>query len=166
MNYVVTYGDKEDTIKIEEAGVAQYRVGIGDREFVVDAHRVESNTWSIILDGKVYEVDLVVNDDDIEVFINGDLYPLKVVNEQKKALSRAKEAAEGGKQLITAPMPGKVVKVLVEEGEEVGANQGLIVIEAMKMENEFKARAKGKVKEIFVSEGDVVEGGDKLILIE
>ncbi|MDH3258318.1 MAG: biotin/lipoyl-binding protein, partial [Deltaproteobacteria bacterium] len=84
----------------------------------------------------------------------------------KKALSRAKDVAEGGKQFIDASMPGKVVQVLVMEGEEVVANQGLVIIEAMKMENEFKAKAPGKVKEVFVQEGDIVNGGDKLLLIE
>ncbi|RMG60048.1 MAG: acetyl-CoA carboxylase biotin carboxyl carrier protein subunit [Deltaproteobacteria bacterium] len=166
MNYYVSFGEREELISVEEAGVAQYRVTLGNKTFVVDAHRVEENTWSIILDGRVFEVDLLVGDEEISVYLNGDLYPLKVVNEQQKALSRTKETAEGGKQLLTAPMPGKVVKVLVSEGEEVGPNQGLIIIEAMKMENEFKSSAPGKVKEIFVKEGEVVEGGDKLILIE
>ena len=63
-------------------------------------------------------------------------------------------------------MPGKVVKILVKEGEEVDEKQGVIVIEAMKMENEFKSKSSGKVKEIFVTEGDVVAGGAKLLLIE
>ena len=63
-------------------------------------------------------------------------------------------------------MPGKVVKLLVDEGEEVQSDQGVIVVEAMKMENELKSAVTGKVKEIFVQEGEVVEAGAKLLLVE
>ncbi|NIS75749.1 MAG: hypothetical protein GTO08_10850 [Deltaproteobacteria bacterium] len=166
MNYYVSMGDNEIIIGVTEAGIAQFKIHIDDREIQVDAHKVERDAWSIVIDSKVYEADLVVSDEDIEVLIRGDRYPLKVLNEQKKALSRAKDVAEGGKQFIDAPMPGKVVRVLVMEGEEVAANQGLVIIEAMKMENEFKAKAPGKVKEVFVQEGEIVNGGDKLLLIE
>ncbi|NIO15764.1 MAG: acetyl-CoA carboxylase biotin carboxyl carrier protein subunit [Deltaproteobacteria bacterium] len=166
MNYYVSLEEKEVLVGVTEAGVAQFKVRIDDREIAVDAHKVEKDAWSIVIDNRVYEADLVVSDEDIEVLIRGDRYPLKVLNEQKKALGRVSEAAEGGKQLIDAPMPGKVVKVLVVEGEDVEANQGVIIIEAMKMENEFKSRAAGKVKEVFVKEGDIVEGGEKLLLIE
>ena len=63
-------------------------------------------------------------------------------------------------------MPGKVVKLLVSVGEEVQADQGVIVVEAMKMENELKSAIAGKVQEIFVKEGEVVESGAKLLLVE
>lgn len=166
MNYIVNLGDKEVVVGVEDSGIAQFKVVVGEDEVKVDAHRVEPNTWSIIVDNRTYEADLVVSEEAIEVHIRGDMYPLKVINEQRKALRRAGEIAEGGKQLLTAPMPGKVIKILVDEGEEVGAQQGLIIIEAMKMENEFKSSAPGKVKEVFISEGDVVDSGDKLLLIE
>jgi biotin carboxyl carrier protein len=76
------------------------------------------------------------------------------------------ESFEAGKALVTSPMPGKVVKILVAEGEEVQAAQGVIVVEAMKMENELKSAGAGKVQEIFVKEGEVVESGAKLVLVE
>lgn len=166
MNYFVSMGEKEVIVGVSEAGVAHFKVHLGEREIQVDAHKVERHSWSVVIDNKVYEADLLVSEDNMEVLIKGDRYPLRVLNEQKKALSRTKDAAMGGKQLIDAPMPGKVVKVLVMEGEEVTMNQGLVIIEAMKMENEFKAKAPGKVKEVFVQEGDIVEGGAKLLLIE
>jgi biotin carboxyl carrier protein len=68
--------------------------------------------------------------------------------------------------MVSSPMPGKVVKLLVGLGEEVKADQGVIVVEAMKMENELKSALTGKVKEIFVKEGEVVESGAKLLLVE
>ena len=79
---------------------------------------------------------------------------------------RAGGKGSAGKAMLTSPMPGKVVKLLVGEGQEVEAGQGVIVVEAMKMENELKSAVAGKVKEIFVEEGQVVESGAKLLLVE
>jgi biotin carboxyl carrier protein len=71
-----------------------------------------------------------------------------------------------GKQLIVAPMPGKVVKVLVKVGDEVKQGQGLVVVEAMKMENELKSPKDGKVVELFAKEGTAVENNAKLVVVE
>nr|WP_306414357.1 biotin/lipoyl-containing protein [Corallococcus exiguus] len=71
-----------------------------------------------------------------------------------------------GRQVILAPMPGKVVKVLVAVGEEVKEGQGLVVVEAMKMENELKSPKAGKVTEVFAKEGTAVENNAKLVVVE
>jgi biotin carboxyl carrier protein len=74
--------------------------------------------------------------------------------------------AAAGPQRVTAPMPGKVVKVLVSPGDEVEARQGLVVIEAMKMENELRAPRAGRVREVHVKEGAPVESGRLLVVLE
>jgi len=79
---------------------------------------------------------------------------------------RAGSGAGEGPQEITAPMPGKIVKVLVVEGEEVSSGQGLVVIEAMKMQNELRAPRAGKVGRIYAAEGSGVEAGAKLLRLE
>ncbi len=79
---------------------------------------------------------------------------------------RAGSAAGEGPQEITAPMPGKIVKVLVKEGAEVSSGQGLVVIEAMKMQNELHAPRAGKVGRIYAAEGSGVEAGAKLLRLE
>ncbi len=86
---------------------------------------------------------------------------------KKKGLrTKSREHTVEGKQSIITEMPGKVVKILVQKGDEVKLNQGLIVIEAMKMENELKSPKNGKVIEINIKEGETVESGAALILIE
>ena len=75
-------------------------------------------------------------------------------------------AAEAGPQKITAPMPGKIVRIMVAEGDEVKAGQGIIVMEAMKMQNEMKSPKDGKVQKILTSEGSTVNPGDALAVIE
>src|SRR3989337_3108684 len=164
MNYVATIGNREVKITVEEVGVARYMVRGDEKEYLVDAHRVQDSVWSILYGTNSFEVDVQRKGDDYEVLIGGDCHKFTLMNEQLKAMSRAGGKAAAGKALLTSPMPGKVVKLLVKEGEEVKSDQGVIVVEAMKMENELKSAVAGKVKEIFVKEGEGVEAGAKLLL--
>ncbi len=166
MNYVATIGEKEVRVTVEEVGVARYKVAIDGQEHLVDAHQVQSTLWSILRGPDSYEADIQGKDEEYEVLIAGDCYKFSLMNEQRKALMRSAGKGGAGKAMVTSPMPGKVVKLLVAEGDDVLADQGVVVVEAMKMENELKSAVAGKVKEIFVKEGEVVESGAKLIFVE
>ena len=166
MNYIGTIGEKEVKVAVREVGVARYAVTIDGDEHLVDAHQVQDSVWSILYGSASFEVDVQGRDEEFEVLIAGDCYKFTLMNEQRKALMRAAGKGAAGKAMVTSPMPGKVVKLLVAEGEEVKTEQGVIVVEAMKMENELKSAVTGKVKEIFVKEGEVVESGAKLLLVE
>ena len=166
MNYIATIGEREVKVTVKEVGVARYLVKGAEKEYLVDAHQVQDSVWSVLYGTESFEVDVQGRDDEYEVLIGGDCYKFSLMNEQRKALIRAGGKGAVGKALVTSPMPGKVVKLLVDEGEEVQTEQGVIVVEAMKMENELKAAITGKVKEIFVKEGEVVESGAKLLLVE
>jgi biotin carboxyl carrier protein len=166
MNYIATRGEREVKVTVKEIGVARYMVTGAEKEYLVDAHQVQDSVWSILYGTESFEVDVQGRDDEYEVLIEGDCYKFSLMNEQRKALIRAGGKGAVGKALVTSPMPGKVLKLLVAEGEEVQTDQGVIVVEAMKMENELKSAVTGKVKEIFVKEGEVVELGSKLLLVE
>ena len=166
MNYIATIGDREVKVTVKEVGVARYLVTGDEKEYLVDAHQVQDSVWSILYGTGSFEVDVQGRNEDYEVLIEGDCYKFSLMNEQRKVLVRAGGKVAAGKAMVTSPMPGKVVKLLVSEGEEVQAAQGVIVVEAMKMENELKSAVAGKVKEIFVKEGEVVESGAKLLLVE
>ena len=167
MNYVATIGEREVKITVEELGGSNYKVTLDGREVVVDAHQVANRLWSVMHGNASLEVDVTpVPGDAFEVLINGDCHKFSLMNEQRRAMIRAGAKGAAGKAMVSSPMPGKVVKILVAEGEEVRADQGVIVVEAMKMENELKSAIAGKVKEIFVGEGEVVESGAKLLLVE
>ncbi|NJD62114.1 MAG: biotin/lipoyl-binding protein [Deltaproteobacteria bacterium] len=166
MNYIGTIGEKEVRVSVRETGVARYAVTIDGQEHLVDAHQVQSSVWSVLYGETSFEVDVQGKDEEFEVLISGDCYKFTLMNEQRKALMRTGGKGAAGKAMVTSPMPGKVVKLLVKEGEEVKADQGVVVVEAMKMENELKSAVTGKVKEIFVKEGEVVESGAKLLLVE
>ena len=166
MNYIAMIEEREVKVTVTEVGVARYVIRADGKEYLVDAHQVQDSVWSILYGAESFEVDVQGRDDAYEVLIGGDCYKFSLMNEQRKALIRAGGKGAAGKALVTSPMPGKVVKLLVAEGEEVQADQGVIVVEAMKMENELKSAVTGKVKEIFVQEGEVVESGAKLLLVE
>jgi len=167
MNYVATIGEREVRIAVKELGGANYEVAIDGVPHVVDARQVASHLWSILQDNKSIEVDVTqLPGEEFEVLIDGDCHKFSLINEQRRAMIRAGGKRITGKAILVSPMPGKVAKLLVEVGQEVKADQGLIVVEAMKMENELKATNPGRVKEILVKEGDVVELGAKLILVE
>jgi biotin carboxyl carrier protein len=167
MSYVAMIGEREVAITVEELGGANYNVRIDGVEHVVDAHQVAGHLWSVLYGSASFVVDVAqLPTEEYEVLIQGDCHKFSLMNEQRRALMRAGGKGSAGKAMLTSPMPGKVVKLLVEEGQEVEAGQGVIVVEAMKMENELKSAVAGKVKEIFVKEGEVVESGAKLLLVE
>jgi biotin carboxyl carrier protein len=167
MSYVATIDEREVTITVEELGGSNYKVTIDGVEHVVDAQPVAGSLWSVLYGNGSFEVDVTrLPAEEYEVLIQGDCHKFSLMNEQRRAMIRAGGKGSAGKAMLTSPMPGKVVKLLVAEGQEVEAGQGVIVVEAMKMENELKSAVAGKVKEIFVEEGQVVESGAKLLLVE
>jgi biotin carboxyl carrier protein len=166
MKYVATIGEREVTVAVEANSGSTYEVIIeGERE-IVDARRVADRLWSILHGNDSVEVDVFqLQGDEFEVMIGGDSYRFSLMNEQRRAILRAGGKGGSGSAVITSPMPGKIVKLLVEVGQEVSADHGVIVVEAMKMENELKSVGAGTVTEIFVKEGDVVESGAKLLQV-
>ena len=99
--------------------------------------------------------------------VHVDGAPVEVsIDQIRRAGAAAAHAAGDGPQRVTAPMPGKIVKLLVKPGDKVQARQGVIVVEAMKMENELRARAAGTVSEVRVAEGTSVEAGAILVVLE
>jgi biotin carboxyl carrier protein len=104
---------------------------------------------------------------DVGAIASGHRSYVKVESERMRAASAAKKAGgAGSEKIVKSPMPGRVVKVMAEVGQEIAAGTPLLVVEAMKMENEVKAKAACKVAEIFVKAGDTVEANAKLVRFE
>src|SRR5580658_7118143 len=147
-------------------------VQIGDRQHQVDlaspgaaVEEVETGVYSILRDGRSYEI--VVRDGldgALDVHVNGSHYVARV-SDPRKSKKRSGALLEG-RQNVLAPMPGKVVRLLVAVGDEVGAGQGLVVVEAMKMQNEIKSPKAGKIVAIAVAEGVAVNPGQVLMSVE
>jgi biotin carboxyl carrier protein len=165
----------------------KYEVLVAGETRVVELSRVDDK-WKISLDGKELEADVVeVAPHTFSVLLNGESHQIRVapradgtltlhtglaeypaeVSDPRIWRGRRHGALEAeGRQQITAPMPGKVVRLLVSEGDQVQAGQGLLVVEAMKMQNEIRSPKNGKVEKLLAKENQAVNAGDILAWVE
>jgi biotin carboxyl carrier protein len=165
-------GGMEKSVEIEPiAGAAhRWRIIVDGAERTIDAHRLGPSAWSLLLGDQVLTVDVDPGKDgELLCEVRGVVVPVRVVDEQKRMLEKAQAAQQAmpkGPLVIESNMPGKVVKVLVKPGEAVAANQPLIVVEAMKMENEVRAPRAGAVTVVHVRDGQTIDAQGALVTIE
>ncbi|MCA9626570.1 MAG: biotin/lipoyl-binding protein [Myxococcales bacterium] len=176
MRYFVTIEGEEhvmDVVKLPSGGfeVRPVRLAEGGGEELLAPIPAELSSTgglsTVHLDGQVF--DLVIDGEmpgEVDAYANGRRATVRVETERSRAAASVRGAKAGSADgTIKSPMPGKVVKVLVTEGQEVAAGSPVVVVEAMKMENELVAEGPGTVKKVFVQPGDAVEGGAKLVTI-
>jgi biotin carboxyl carrier protein len=160
-------GRREATVEVTSQGPGVYEVEIGGRVRRVDAFRHDYGTVSLLVDTQSYSVQLERGPTLVKVHLRDSVYPIEMLDQRRLRMRRASgRFTAGGKQIVASPMPGKVVKLLARVGDEVKQGQGLVVIEAMKMENELKSPRDGKVTELTVVEGQAVEAGARLAVVE
>ena len=126
---------------------------------------VEPGVYSVLADGRSYEARVEEEGERLVVFIEGHRFEIEVRDPRRWSRKSAGRGMEG-RLSLTAPMPGKIVRLLVAEGDSVAPGQGLVVVEAMKMQNELKAPRAGRVSAIEVNENDSVNAGAVLATIE
>jgi biotin carboxyl carrier protein len=167
MTFVATLGEHRYTVEIEEIGKSVYRVAVDGNEFLVDGKKTGRTNYSLIVDSRSFEIEVDHRGDEYRVLVDGRNYRVTLIDERR---TRTSDGAEGagvqGRQAVSVPMPGKVIALLVTEGDQVEKGQGLVIVEAMKMENEVRSPIAGEVKQIKVKQGDTIEGGATLVIIE
>jgi biotin carboxyl carrier protein len=138
---------------------------IDGRDLEADAVRISPNAYSILLNGRSLEVTVEETADGLLLRAVGREFRIKI-NDPRSWRSRHGGKFElEGRQPVTAPMPGKIVSVLVAPGQRVEAGQGLVVVEAMKMQNEIRSPKSGTVERVLVKEGQTVNAGEILAVI-
>jgi biotin carboxyl carrier protein len=152
---------------IEVTGEAgRYTVTLHGEVLTLDARQTGEGIWSILVADASHVVEVTDQDGTYAVDVAGERYAIRV-EEESRYIIRTRGAGGGERgQVLKAPMPGKVTLIEVTVGQSVAPGDGLIVLEAMKMENEFKAQVAGTVKEIRVAAGQPVNPGDVLVVIE
>jgi pyruvate carboxylase subunit B len=165
MIFVATVGGRTHTVEVTQSE-GRYRVTIDDQVWDVDARLTAQGISSLIIDGVSYVADVDDAAGACVVEVGGETYSVQV-EEQTRYIIRTRGGGLAGAagQTLKAPLPGKVTHVAVREGETVASGQSLVVIEAMKMENELKATAPGIVREVRVTAGQAVNAGDVLVVI-
>ena len=161
MTYTFKIQDQIYKITLEKEE-GQLQAEIDGNTVPVDFVKLENNLYSLLVDGKSMTVGVVRKGRKLQVFIDGDLYELEAVSEREQ---RKTSHIISGVQEIKSPMPSRVVKILKGEGDEVAADEGVIVVEAMKMESELKSPIAGQIKNVMVKEGDAVESGTVLLVV-
>jgi biotin carboxyl carrier protein len=165
--FIAKLGDQSYTVDIEEIGKALYRVAVDGNEFLVDGKKTGRTNYSLIVDNRSFEIEVDNTDDEYRVLVDGRNYRIDLVDERRVRVGGTQSGLEvRGRQFVSVPMPGKIIAVLVAEGDPVEKGQGLVIVEAMKMENEVRSPVTGAVKEIKVKPGDTVEGGALLVIVE
>ncbi len=165
MIYQVAVGQRTYRVELVRAG-AGWKCKLDGREFAVDAVSVESGVLSLLVEGKSYEVRQEATAGETSIIVNRERFRALVRDPRSLRSRRVADSGGQGVKKMVAPMPGKVVRVLVAVGAAVEAGQAVLVIEAMKMQNELKSPKNGKVSKLNVSEGAAVEAGQTLAEVE
>jgi biotin carboxyl carrier protein len=167
MLYYARVNGEEKRIKIEKKDDG-YAVLINDEPYDVDIRQIASpNTLSLIVKNKCYEATITNTDRNLLVCISGEKFEIDLEDELEH-LSTSPSLHQTGAELeeVKAPMPGVVVSIEVEEGEELNVGSAIVIVEAMKMQNEISTVTPGKVKQVLVREGDIVDSRQTLVVIE
>jgi biotin carboxyl carrier protein len=152
-------------VEVTELPTGQLEVMLGGKVVPVDVVWLDG-TASVRVEGRMVDLTVEGQPPEIGAIASGHRSYVRVESERQRAAAAARKSGGGGSEkVIKAPMPGRVVRILVANGADVEAGATLCVIEAMKMENEVKAKAATKVVEVHVTEGATVEGGAKLFTL-
>lgn len=168
--YFITNGEPDEArcFEVDTLEDGRYRVVTPEgEELVVDAYAPENGRLQMIVDAHSYDTDVREGADGYVVQLRKETHKVTVLNERQKRMRVAGVGARGaGGPDLVSPMAGKVVAVSCAEGDEVEEGDRVVIVEAMKMENDLKAHISGTVATIHVAEGDAVEIGDVLVSIE
>jgi biotin carboxyl carrier protein len=166
VDLIVRHGEREERVQVRRIG-NQYEVTIGNRTYQVDAATARAGLRSLRIDGSQHEVAVRQIKESYWVSTPSSAGAVSVTD----PLTHLAAQSNSGKgrrrnEKVTAYMPGRVVAILAQEGETVTAGQGIVVLEAMKMQNEIRAEHDGTLIKIHVQSGQAVEGGDPLFELE
>lgn len=166
MDLIVRHGEREERVRVRRNGTG-YEVTVGDRTYQVDAATAREGLRSLRIDSSQHEVAVRYLRDSYWVSTPSAAGPVSVTD----PLTHLAAQTHGGKgrrrnEKVAAYMPGRVVAILAQEGDAVTAGQGIVVLEAMKMQNEIRAEHDGTLARVHVQPGQAVEGGDPLFELE
>ena len=165
MIYEVTIGEETYLVELVRAA-SGWRCRLNSKEFPLDVVSPQIGLLSILVDGKSHEVRQESSAGQNMIVVGHERFTAAVRDPRSYSSRRNRQGGAQGVQKVVAPMPGKVVRVLAQVGTAVDAGQAVLVIEAMKMQNELKAPKKGKITKLSVKEGAAVEAGQTLAEVE
>ena len=164
MKLEVQIGGRARQVEISRDGTALH-CSIDGRTMKADAVELSPGVYSILLNGHSFEVRVAPTHDGLRIHAAGEEFTARVADPRSWRGKHGHAVEAEGRQQIVAPMPGKIVRVLVKVGDHVEAAQGLLVVEAMKMQNEIRTPKTGTVERLLVAEGQAVNAGEVLAIV-
>jgi len=165
MVYDITVDGKAYRLELERAE-AGWRCRLDGHDIEMDAVLARRDVLSVLIAGKAYEIKREHTATDMHLWVGSGRYLAELRDPRSLRGRKGKDADEKGPKKLLAPMPGKVVRVLIGEEQPVEVGQSILVVEAMKMQNEIKSPKKGTVRKIVAAEGANVNAGDVLAIVE
>ncbi|MBI9072073.1 MAG: biotin/lipoyl-binding protein [Melioribacteraceae bacterium] len=165
MKLVSRLGGEENIVDVTKLDSGKYKVIIDGEEMIIDVPHINHDKINILYDNKSLDYSYLKSEDMYELNYMDKNFEIELYDERRFNLRKA-EFSNSGPEKIKSSMPGKIVKLEVSEGDLVEAGQGILIMEAMKMENEVKCAKAGIIKKIYVKEGDAVEKSTVLVEIE
>jgi biotin carboxyl carrier protein len=164
MKVEIALDGKNHQVELAKVG-ERLRCAIDGMPLEADGVRIAPGIYSILIDGDSLEVRVESDGGALRLTVADREWRAEVRDPREWRSNRGGAAEAEGRQQVSAPMPGKIVRVLVETGDSVDAKQGLFVVEAMKMQNEIRSPKSGKVERLLVTEGQTVNAGEALAII-
>jgi len=164
MTYDVAIDGKQYRLELNRVE-GLWRCRLDGREIEVDAVLARPNVLSLRLGNKAYEVKCERVAQDLHLWVGSARFAAEV-RDPRSLRGRSRALDDQGPKKLTAPMPGRVVRILAHQGVQVEAGAGVLVVEAMKMQNEIKSPKQGTIQKILVAEGAAVNAGDVLAIVE
>ena len=159
-------GSVRHTVELTGNG-AERRILLDGKEVAADGVTVSPNSVSVLLGGQSFEIHVAPGlDGKVKLQCGPHEYAAEIMDPRAWRGRKQGALESEGRQPVSAPMPGKVIRVLVETGQSVEAGQGLLIVEAMKMQNEIRSPKSGKVERLLATEGQKVNAGDVLVWVE
>lgn len=165
----VKVGDRFAQVKLLSRDGNNIQIQVDEKIYNLDLVEVETGVYSILKDNKSYNIELVHGDHEKSFLVNTyeENFELEIIDaEARYLMNRGNEDQDDGSRTISSPMPGKVIKIPVKVGDEVPEGTTVVVVEAMKMQSEYKVKVNRVVKEILIKEGDAVDSNQPLIIVE
>lgn len=169
MGYEVRIGDRLASVKLIKRDGQYATIEVDGKQYDIDIAMVENGVYSILHNGRSFNIEIILGDGPKNYFVNSyvNSHEVEIIDAQSRyMMSRKSTDDHSADKIISTPMPGRVVKIPVIEGESVAKGTTVITISAMKMESEYKSPIDGIVKKIHVAEGDNINANQPLIEIE
>jgi len=163
----ININDRNALVEVLSRDGDKVRISIDGKKYDADVVMVEEGVYSIIIDNKSHNIELIRTDNkNYEVNTYAKSYDVEIVDAESKYL-KSRQRDDGDEEAVmSSPMPGKIVKILVKVGDKVKAGDTVIIVSAMKMESEYKVKKDRIIKDIKVKEGDTIQADQPLVVIE